>query len=416
PHGLRRQDEGIQACNDSYTATCFPTASASACSWDTELIAEEAAAIAEEAADQGVGLVLGPGVNMKRSPLCGRNFEYFSEDPYLAGKLSAAFISAMQKKGIGCSLKHFAGNSQETKRQTSNSQIDERALHEIYLRAFQIAVQEAQPATVMASYNRLNGIYACQNEELLTKILRDTWGFRGAVISDWSACTDLAASLKAGMDLEMPGNKGCHLKPLKKDLQKGKIRRSAIIRAAGRVMRLAEKYSSENRERTPADYKSHHALAVRVAGESAVLLKNEGVLPLGPGQNYLVIGDLAKKMRIQGGGSSHISTESVVSAWDALKENGLSCTFSRGYDAAAAEPDKDLEDEALRAAEDGRTILFFGGLTDLAEGEGYDRKDMKMPQNQISLLERIQKLRNPCVFVSFSGSPYEMPFADHAEA
>lgn len=422
PHGLRAQSEKETKNNKSYYATCFPTASALAASWDPELVAEAAAAIADEAKAEGVSILLGPGVNMKRSPLCGRNFEYYSEDPYLAGKIAAAFIRAVEEKGIGTSLKHFAGNSQEQHRMRENSQIDERTLHEIYLQAFEIAVKEGKPATVMASYNRLNGSYSCMNKTLLTDILRNKWGFEGAVVSDWGACLDLAACVKAGMDIEMPGNGGVHLAKLKKSFEEGEITEEELSTAAERVLKLVDKYGM--RKAAPASEDEHQSLlksnynkAVEVASECAVLLKNNGILPLKKGTKLTVIGDLARKPRIQGGGSSHINTAVCPSFIDILKQNEVEFDFARAYDADKNSSDAKLLDEALKVLETSEgPVLFFGGLNDLTEGEGFDRPSMEMPKNQKTALEEVQKLKQNIIYVSFSGSPYNMEPAENAGA
>jgi len=422
PHGLRAQSEAANTNNDSIKATCFPTASALAASWDTELIGRVAGAIADEAKSVGVSVLLGPGTNMKRSPLCGRNFEYFSEDPYLAGKLAAGFIKAVQEKGVGTSLKHFAANSQETHRMQENNQIDERTLNEIYLRAFEIAVKEAQPATIMASYNRLNGKYACENKELLTVTLREKWGFKGAVVSDWGACLDLAACVKAGMDIEMPGNGGVHLKLLKEAYGKGEITEKEITEASNRVIKLVKKYGHRKAKPLTAKKRKallskNHRLAAEAAAECAVLLKNDGLLPLNSRKRCIVIGDLAQNMRIQGGGSSHINTDSCNSFFDVLVDKGVRFKYEPGYDAASLERDPRMEFAALSLIEKyDLPVIFFGGLTDLTEGEGFDRPDMEMPENQKSLLNKIKKLGRKVIFVSFGGSPYNMAPADFADA
>ncbi len=422
PHGLRAQNEKVRKNNTSCEATCFPTASALAASWDTELVAKVASAIADEAKAEGVSILLGPGVNIKRSPLCGRNFEYFSEDPYLAGKLAAAYINAVQEKGVGTSLKHFACNNQERYRMRQNSQVDDRTLNEIYLRAFEIAVKEARPATIMASYNRLNGRYSCMNGELLNSILRERWGFDGVVVSDWGACLDLTECVKAGMDLEMPGNSGDHLKKLKEDYENGLISDEEIRRAAERIIKLTEKYgeskakpsSEEERKRL---LKKNHTLAVSAAEECAVLLKNEGILPLKEGTKLTVLGDLAWKTRFQGGGSSHINTKSSKSFIEVLTETGTEFCFERGYDHGRNDVDKSLENKALSlAANADGPILFFGGLTDITEGEGYDRETLYMPDNQMSLLRKLKKLNKDLIFVSFGGSPYDTTPAEFAKA
>ena len=292
PHGLRKQEEQERQNNISLVSTCYPTASALACSWDSTAAERLGTSVAREAWNEDISVLLGPGINIKRSPLCGRNFEYFSEDPFLSGRMAAAYVKAVQAEGIAVSLKHFAGNNQETHRQTANSQIDERALREIYLSAFEYVIKTAKPATVMAAYNRLNGYYACENRHLLTDILRDEWGFEGAVISDWGACADLAKSVKAGMDLEMPDSCGIHTRKLETAFAAGEISEDEITRAAGKIEALVKKYAPVHRAKK--DTSDAHKVARQLACESAVLLKNDGILPLPPNVDVTVIGSLAE--------------------------------------------------------------------------------------------------------------------------
>ncbi|HAH61573.1 MAG TPA: glycosyl hydrolase [Treponema sp.] len=426
PHGLRKQEENEMQNNASYLATCFPAACTVASSWDTDAAAELASALADEACAEHVSVVLGPGVNIKRSPLCGRNFEYFSEDPLLGGKLAASYIRALQKKGVAASLKHFAGNNQETRRQTSNSQIDERALREIYLAAFEIAVKEGHPATVMASYNRLNGTFACENRTLLTDILRGEWGFTGAVVSDWGACTDLPSCIKAGMDLEMPGSGGIHTAQLMQALKKGTISEADVSRAAGRIEELVRTYKFDETipgTSLPADLREkNHLIAKDIACKSAVLLQNDGFLPLKRGTDVLVVGELAEHMRFQGGGSSHIHTAETKNAVESLADCGMHVRYEKGYSATPGTEKNDVQlsaqaAAAVRTAAAGHIpVLFFGGLTDSIEGEGFDRRTLALPQNQLSLFTELRRITPDIAFISFGGSPFEMPFADKARA
>lgn len=417
PHGLRKQAEGVLQNNKSEVSTCFPTAAAAACSWDSEITAAIGEAIGKEAFNAQVSVLQGPGINIKRSPLCGRNFEYYSEDPYLAGQLGSSYVQALQHTGVAACLKHFAANSQETHRQTADSRIDPRALREIYLSAFETVIKTAKPASVMAAYNKLNGTYACENRSLLTDILRREWGFDGAVISDWGACTNLTRALQSGMDLEMPDSRGIHKKLLRRDLAAGKIDPITIKAAAHRVAKLADTYAVEHRKRQkPYDIAHHHSLAVQCAEESAVLLQNDGILPLKIRQSVAVIGALAKEMRIQGGGSSHIHTRPLQTAVEALEAAGLEVHFAPGYTANAAQPNQALEQAALDLAQQHQTVLFFGGLTEHFEGEGYDRKTLQMPKNQLNLVEKIAAVNPNIVFVSFSGAPYDMAFAPRVRA
>lgn len=417
PHGLRKQAEGVLQNNKSEVSTCFPTAAAAACSWDPRITASIGEAIGKEAFNAQVSVLLGPGINIKRSPLCGRNFEYFSEDPYLAGQLGSSYVQSLQGTGVAACLKHFAANSQETHRQTADSRIDSRALREIYLSAFETVIKTAKPASVMAAYNKLNGTYACESRSLLTDILRREWGFDGAVISDWGACTNLTRALQAGMDLEMPDSRGIHKKLLRRDLAAGKIDPAAIETAAHRVAKLADTYAVEHRKRQkPYDIAHHHSLSVQCAEESAVLLQNDGILPLKIRQSVAVIGALAKEMRIQGGGSSHIHTRPLQTAVEALEAAGLEVHFAPGYTANAAQPNQALEQAALDLAQQHQTVLFFGGLTEHFEGECNDRKTLQMPKNQLALVKKIAAINPNIVFVSFSGAPYDMAFAPRVRA
>lgn len=413
PHGVRSQEDGAKN-NNSFEATCFPTASCVACSFDKELIRKMAKGIASEAKDLGVSVVLGPGVNIKRSPLCGRNFEYYSEDPYLAGEMASNYISAMQELNVGTSLKHFAANNQETHRMTSNSMIDDRALHEIYLSAFRRAVKKAHPATIMASYNYLNGYPACENKHLLTDILRDKWGYSGVVMSDWGACVDLPACINAGMDVEMPDSLGMHDEDLNNAIEKKTLSEETLNTTISRIEKLIEKYGKDVHNKKAVEKETrlqNHILARKIACESQVLLKNEGILPIKQ-RNILVIGDLAKKPRFQGGGSSHINTAHVDSFFESMSEQGVTTKFARGYNADSFKRKGKLEREALKAAKEAADkkipIVFFGGLTDKAEGEGYDRTTFNMPYNQESLLNKLFEITTNIVFVSVSGSPYNM--------
>lgn len=425
PHGVRAQEDGARN-NDSYEATCFSTASSAACSWDTELIGKMAEGIVKEAKELGVSVILGPGVNIKRSPLCGRNFEYYSEDPLLAGELAASYISSMQSCGVGTSLKHFAGNSQETHRMTANSMIDERALHEIYLAAFEKAVKKAKPATIMASYNYVNGTPACENAYLLTQTLRNEWGYEGLVMSDWGACVDLPACVAAGMDVEMPDSNGNHIKALMDAVQSGRLPEEALDRAVGRIETLNRAYKQnkvipkEQKKISEKTRSENHKLAEVVEEKSAVLLKNEGFLPLKTGTEILIIGDLAGAPRIQGGGSSHIHTERIDSVLEAFRQNKADVRFARGYKKTTLKRDKKLEREAIRqvqlAKEQQIPVLFFGGLTDIAEGEGYDRESYDLPLNQSALLKQLLIINENIGFISISGSPYNMELPSKCKA
>lgn len=424
PHGLRKQEEGEKQNNVSVRATCFPAACAVAAGWNPINADKMARAIAKEAIAEGVAVVLGPGVNIKRSPTCGRNFEYYSEDPYLAGRLATAYIAAMQEEGVGTSLKHFAANNQESYRMTGDSRVDIRALREIYLTAFEMAVKGAQPASVMASYNRINGVYSCENKWLLTDVLRGEWGYDGLVMSDWGACARLPESIMAGMDLEMPDSVGNHLPKLRDSLITKEMPVENLNRAAGRVLNLADKYARDEKK-TTADKKQvlfndNHQVASDIAKDCAVLLRNNGMLPLTDAKTLTVIGAMAQNVRIQGGGSSHVNTDAALTVCEAFEKIGIKCSYCRGYSGENGLPNKEYEDEALKAAAEcaaqGLPLIFCGGLTDFAEGEGYDRRSFGMPENQANLLKKICKINDKTVFVAFAGSPFDMAPADEAAA
>lgn len=423
PHGIRAQEDGAQN-NDSYEATCFPTASSTACSWDRELIGKMAQGIAKEAKALGVSVVLGPGVNIKRSPLCGRNFEYYSEDPFLTGELAVFYITRMQACGVGTSLKHFAGNSQETHRMTSNSMIDERALHEIYLSAFEMAVKRAKPASVMASYNYLNGISACENSYLLTDILRNQWKYEGLVMSDWGACVDLPTCILAGMDVEMPDSCGNHYMELLDAARKEGSLVKALECATKRIEGLNDCYRkniiSGKKGISIELRKANHDLAGKIEEESAVLLKNDGFLPLQGNTEVLLVGDLADVLRIQGGGSSHINTKQIDSLVQQFEKYNVKIRYTRGYKSTTFQRDKRLEKEAIKEVKTAKDrhipVLFVGGLTDVAEGEGYDRESFELPFNQTILLERLLEVYSEIGFISVGGAPYNMELPSKCKA
>ena len=419
PHGLRRQGQssdhlGLQASN---SATCFPTASALASSWDRDLLCRVGQALGSEARDQGVDILLGPGVNIKRNPLCGRNFEYFSEDPLLSGELAAAWISGVQSRGVGASMKHFACNSQETARMVSDSLVDERALREIYLTAFEIAVRKAAPATLMSAYNQLNGTYCSDNRRLLWDILRDEWGFEGAVVSDWGGVHDRAAGVRAGMDLEMPGSRGRFDRELLQAVREGELSEALIDQMALRVAELALRWHQQApAQRDDALYAAHHALARETAAQCGVLLKNEGgILPLAADQKLVVLGELARTPRYQGNGSSLVTPTQVSSLLDGLAEHGVSPGFAPGY-TLDGRTDQALIDQAIDLARTEGALLVCLGLTDLDESEGYDRTHLSLPQNQLALLEALARERQDIIVVLYGGSPVEMPWLGQISA
>ena len=412
PHGLRKQDEegdhlGI---NDSIKAVCFPPAVLSACSFDTELMEKVGDAIGVEAQATDLSCVLGPGVNMKRSPLCGRNFEYFSEDPYLAGEVAAAFINGVQKHHIGTSIKHFAANNQETNRMTCSSDADERTLREIYLPAFEKAVKKSQPYTVMCSYNKLNGTFASENEWLLTKVLRDEWGFKGMVMSDWGAVNERVPGLKAGLEVEMPASGGITDVEIVAAVQDGSLDEAVLDRAAERILNFIFTWE-ENREEHTFDMEGDHALAQHVAEESMVLLKNEGILPLSKDENVLFVGEYAVKPRYQGGGSSHINSFKVSDAFSTAEKLG-NVKYVKGFSGKDDIYEEDLAAEAIEAAKQADKVVVFAGLPDSFESEGYDRTHMDMPACQNKLIEELAAVNSNIAVVLHNGAPVTLPWFD----
>lgn len=414
PHGLRKQADKNDGINDSVKATCFPTASAVACSWNRKSAGLVGEGIANEALKENVSVVLGPGINIKRSPLCGRNFEYFAEDPYLTGELATSYVNAMQSKGVGACVKHFAVNSQEANRMTVNAVVDVRALREIYLSAFERVVKNAKPYTLMASYNKINGVSATENKYLLTDVLRNEWGFNGLVMSDWGACYDMAKSCEAGLDLEMPDGGDYHKQRTLKAINSGELSVSALDRACQNVKNLVDKCASD-KQTSSVDYEKQKEICRQVITDSAVLLKNNGVLPLSQDNEILVVGELAKKVRFQGAGSSHINTE-AKSFLQVLSENNVSYSYAKGYSVLGDKADKKLQTQAVKLAQKYKTVLFFGGLTDEFEGEGYDRTKLDIPNTQQELLKSLREVCSNIVFVMFGGSPVTMPWLDKTDA
>lgn len=428
PHGLRKAEGDI--VGGSNPATCFPSASAICAGWDRSAIAKMAEAMADEAIRDDINIILGPGVNMKRSPLCGRNFEYFSEDPYLAGSMASTYINAMQNKGIGACVKHYACNSQETRRHTSNSAVDERALREIYLKAFELVVKNSHPVSIMPSYNLINGHHGTESHKLLTEILRDEWGFDGIAISDWGAVVDFADCVKAGMDLEMPDSHGIHTAMLRKALADGRISEEDIVRASDRIISVVTRLSKSLAEAKAKQgdvsldtlLKEHEELALELACGSAVLLENDGILPLSLQKTprLLCIGELASKTRIQGGGSSHINNPTCPNSVEALKALGYDITYVPGYSTGSTAPDAALEAEALaaldQAVKEEIPVLFYCGLTDLCESEGYDRTTLSLPENQLHLYEQMAGRSSKLIAVTYGGSPMDLAFLKDARA
>lgn len=410
PHGLRKQEEtgdhlGI---NDSIRAVCFPPAVLSACSFDRDLLKQLGDAVGKEAQATDVSVVLGPAVNIKRSPLCGRNFEYYSEDPYLAGECAASFIEGVQAHHVGTSIKHFAANNQELNRMSCSSEVDERTLREIYLPAFENAVKKSQPYTVMCSYNRINGIYSSENPWLLTDVLRNEWGFEGYVMSDWGAVNDRVEGLKAGLELEMPSSGGITDREIIAAVQNGTLDEAVLDQAVERILRITFEWL-DNREDQKLDLEADHAFARRVAEESMVLLKNKEVLPLRRDEKVAFIGEFAAKPRYQGGGSSHINSFRVDSALDAVKVIA-DVVYAKGFPSSQDLYDEALAAEALEAARHADKVVIFAGLPDSFESEGYDRSHMKLPECQNRLIREIAAVQPQTIVVLHNGSPVEMPW------
>lgn len=420
PHGLRKQEEGGDhlGVNDSIKAVCFPAGCANAASFDRELLYEMGEHLGRECQAEGVSVLLGPAINMKRSPLCGRNFEYMSEDPCLAGELAASFINGVQSQKVGTSVKHFAANNQEYRRMSASSQIDERTLREIYLQAFETVVKKSQPYTVMCSYNRVNGVFASENHRLLTEILRDEWGFEGFVVSDWGAVNERVPGLMAGLELEMPSSNGVTDAEIVEAVKDGTLKEEVLDQAVERILNIVYK-CVDNRRTETFDREKDHAYAVKVEEESAVLLKNESeILPLKKGSRIAVIGEFAVKPRFQGGGSSHINSHKVDNGLEALKKQGAleEITYAKGFSAAEDKVEENLWKEALEAAKEAETAVIFAGLPDSFESEGYDRKHMRLPDCQNQLISEICKVQPNTVVVLHNGSPVEMPWAGEVKA
>ncbi|HEY5680426.1 MAG TPA: glycoside hydrolase family 3 C-terminal domain-containing protein [Pseudomonadales bacterium] len=421
PHGLRKQDAEADhaGLNASVPATCFPTASALACSWDRELLQEIGVALGEECVAERVAVLLGPGMNIKRHPLCGRNFEYFSEDPLLCGELAAALIDGVQSQGVGTSVKHFAANNQEHGRMTVNAIVDERTLREIYLRGFEIAVRNSQPWTVMCAYNRLNGTYCSEHAWLLDSVLRDEWGFAGLVVSDWGAANERARGVAAGLDLEMPASGGINDARVAAAVRSGELAEAVLDRAATRNASLALLGGELEGRPRDVDHDAHHGLARRAAAQSAVLLKNDGgLLPLGRDVSIAVIGAFAQRPRYQGAGSSQVRPTRLDCAWDAMEKIAEAgrLTFAAGYDPRRSEPDQALIDEAVDLARAAEVAVVFAGLPGIYESEGFDRAHMRLPDQHNRLIAAVCDANPSTVVVLSNGAPVEMPWVDRPAA
>ena len=413
PHGLRKQEAeaDMLGINKSVPATCFPTAVSTACSWDEALLELIGEAIASEAAANGVGMLLGPGANIKRNPLCGRNFEYFSEDPYLTGKLAAGYIRGAESTGVSACVKHFALNNQEYKRFSSDSVADERTVREVYFAGFETAVKEGRPSAVMCSYNKINGVHSSDSKWLLTDVLRDEWGFDGTVVTDWGAMHDRIAGFRAGCDLNMPGGSAYMEKEALQAVRDGALDAACIDRSAARVSSLALRGKAAADHAGPVDMEAHYRLAKRAAEESAVLLKNEGLLPLAGTDGVVFIGHMAKKLRYQGAGSSHINPWRLTNVLDACP----GVAFAEGC-TETGDTDDVLLAEAVQAAKQAKTAVVFAGLTDSYESEGFDRQSMTMPEGHVRMIEAVAEANPNTVVVLLCGSAVELPWADRVGA
>lgn len=423
PHGLRKQSSSPDhlGISDSVPATCYPSAAGLASSWDRKLIRRIGAALGDECKTEGVGVLLGPGANIKRSPLCGRNFEYFSEDPCLSSEMAAAHIEGVQSQGVGASLKHFAVNNQEHRRMTVDAVVDPRALREIYLASFEGAVKKGKPWTVMCSYNRVNGEYASESKALLTDILREEWGFGGIVVSDWGAVNERDAALAAGLELEMPASGGAGDQKIVAAVRSGKLSEAALDDAVERLLSMIFKAADAQRSDGAAcDMDAHHALAREAAAESMVLLKNKAnLLPLRKGGRLALIGELAVRPRFQGGGSSHVNPSRLDDVREELARSAgpdARIVYKQGYALDSDESDDRLIAEACEAAAVAETAVIVSGLPERYESEGYDRTHLRLPDNQVRLIEAVARVQPRTVVVLCNGAPVEMPWLDRIGA
>lgn len=417
PHGLRKQQSADHlGIYDSVPATCFPSAVGLASSWNRELVEKVGIALGEECQAEGVAILLGPGANIKRSPLCGRNFEYFSEDPYLSSEMAASHIKGVQSQGVGTSLKHFAVNNQEHRRMSVDAIVDERTLREIYLASFEGAVKQAQPWTVMCSYNKVNGEYASENKYLLTDILKDEWGFEGFVVSDWGAVNERVKGLAAGLDLEMPSSNGIGDQKIVEAVKNGTLPEEVLDKAVERILRVIFKAVDLKKENASYDKEAHHQLAREVARECMVLLKNEErILPLKKEGTIAVIGEFAKNPRYQGGGSSHVNPTKLDNIYEEIKKtagNNTNILYAQGYNLEKDEIDEQLIQEAKKVAIQSDVAILFVGLPERYESEGYDRQHLRIPDNHQKLIEAVTEVQPNVVVVLSNGSPIEMPWLD----
>ena len=418
PHGLRVQKTKADnlGINESEISTCFPALSTIGNSWNREMAYKVGKTIGKEARKEEVNIVLGPAINIKRSPLCGRNFEYISEDPHLTGILASEYVKGMQEENVGACVKHFAVNNQENRRRTVDAIVDERALRETYLKAFQITIEKSNPWSIMSAYNKVNGEYCSENKHLLKDILREEWNYEGIVISDWGAENDRVQGLKATHELEMPGGRGNGAEEIIEAVKTNQIDEKDLDEAVDRIIEIAKKAEKNNKKIAEYEPKKHHEIALEIAEDSVVLLKNEdNILPLKK-EKIALIGDMAKLPRYQGAGSSTINPYKIENAYDNFKENKIDFEYSQGYERIESENDKKLRDEAVKLAKKNAIVVIFAGLTENYESEGVDRSNLNLPENQNKLIEEISKVNKNIVVVLSNGSPVLMPWKDKVKA
>jgi len=422
PHGLRKQlgDGDHLGINESIKTVCFPASCATASSFDVELMRQIGETLGDECRTEQIGMLLGPGINIKRSPLCGRNFEYYSEDPYLAGQMAGAYVKGLQSKGIVACVKHFAANNQETMRMTGDSVVDERTLHEVYLAAFETVVKEAAPKSIMCSYNRINGKFSAENKELLTGILRERWGFDGFVVTDWGAVKNPVKGIKAGLDLVMPGPTDELAKQIVAAVNDGELDENELDKTVRRILKFVEYSKAVRNIKTPAvemDLKKDYEIAKRAAADCAVLLKNDdNMLPLNREKKAVFIGEFAKEPRYQGAGSSHINSYRVSSAFDAAINLDMGIKYARGYDSCKVCTDNALLEEAVALAKEAEAAVVFIGLPNAFETEGIDRQNLEIPPNQNEVVSAVAKVNSNIVVVLYNGAPVTMPWIHEVKA
>lgn len=416
PHGLRTLDKNtdLTEAQVSKKAVCFPSSAATACSFDEDLFYEIGVALAEEALNYGVDIILGPAINIQRNPLCGRHFEYVSEDPLLAGKFASNYIKGIQSKNVGACVKHYACNNNENTRFYGSSFVDERALRDIYLKPFEIAIKESSPYTVMCSYNKINGVYAAENKILINDILRDTFGFKGLVMTDWGATNVRSKSIEAGVDLEMPGDSEENNKQLLSELNYGLLDENEIDRSVTRLIELVDKI--QIKPQVNCDFEKHHSLSMKASLKSAVLLKKGKMLPLNVNEKITVLGDFFNKPRYQGMGSSLINPYKIVGFKEVFEQNNIDFKFIQGFKASEEKQNIYLENDVIKGIKPDEKVLIFLGLPDLYECEGVDRKHMKLPENQLTLMTRLLQVTKNVVVVLLTGSPVELPFINKIDS